>query len=259
MSVWGKIIGGAMGFMTGGPIGAVMGAAMGHAADQGALGGRGFGRPSPRQAAEIAAMLGSREQLFAISVVVLAAKLAKCDGAVKRAEVDAFKQLFRIPPENLREVGILFDQARDSGDDFKPFADRLGEAFADNRGMLEDVLAAFFHIARADGPLTKAEVAFLQGVQLGFGLDAAAWERARDGRTQGPPPQPSGPDPYAVLGVARDAGDEEIRAAWRKLMRENHPDSLASRGVPADFIRRATDKVAEINAAWDRVKRERKL
>jgi DnaJ like chaperone protein len=85
---------------------------MGHAADQGALGGRSFGRPSPGQAAEIAAMLGSREQLFAISVVVLAAKLAKCDGAVKRMEVDAFKELFRIPPENLREVGILFDQAR---------------------------------------------------------------------------------------------------------------------------------------------------
>ena len=259
MGVWGKIIGGAMGFVTGGPLGAVMGAAVGHAADQGGAGGRYFGRPSPRQAAEIAAMLGSREQLFAISVVVLSAKLAKCDGAVKREEVNAFKQLFRIPPENLREVGILFDQARDSADDYRPFADRLGDAFSDNTGMLEDVLAAFFHIARADGPLTKAEVNFLQGVQLGFRLDAAAWERARDGRTQGPPPQPTGPDPYAVLGVAPNASDEEIRAAWRKLMRENHPDSLASRGVPSEFVRRATEKVAEINAAWDRVKRERKL
>ena len=40
-------------------------------------------------------------------------------------------------------------------------------------------------------------------------------------------------------------------------MRENHPDSLAARGVPQEFVKRATDKVAEINAAWDRVKRER--
>ena len=52
---------------------------------------------------------------------------------------------------------------------------------------------------------------------------------------------------------------EAIRAAWKKLMRENHPDSLASRGVPAEFIARASDKVARINAAWDRVKRERGL
>ncbi len=40
-------------------------------------------------------------------------------------------------------------------------------------------------------------------------------------------------------------------------MRENHPDSLASRGVPAEFIERANEKVARINAAWDRIKRER--
>jgi DnaJ like chaperone protein len=258
LSFWGKVIGGAMGFMTGGPLGAVMGAAMGHAADQGELGGT-FCRPSQKQAADIAAMLGSREQLFAISVVVLGAKLAKCDGAVKRVEVDAFKRLFRIPPESLREVGLLFDQARNSSDDYRPFADRLGEAFADNKGMLEDVLAALFHIARADGPLTKAEVSFLQGVQLGFGLDATSWERARDGRTQGPPPQPTGPDPYSVLGVAPDASDEAIRAAWRQLMRDNHPDGLAARGVPAEFVKRATEKVADINAAWDRIKRERKL
>jgi DnaJ like chaperone protein len=62
-----------------------------------------------------------------------------------------------------------------------------------------------------------------------------------------------------VLGVARAASGDDIRAAWKKLMRENHPDSLASRGVPEEFIARATAKVARINAAWDRVKRERGL
>ncbi|MBK1661993.1 TerB family tellurite resistance protein [Paracraurococcus ruber] len=268
MGLWGKIIGGVVGFVSGGPLGALMGAAVGHAADQN--GGRMpagglFGRPSAKEAADLAAMLGSKEQLFAISVVVLTAKLAKCDGPVKREEIDAFKRMFRIPPESLREIGQLFDQARDSSDDYRLFAQRLGEAFADNKGMLEDVLAALFQIARADGPLTKSEVAFLQGVQLGFGLEAPSWERARDGRP-GAGPQPgaaaavqTGPDPYVILGVPRNATDEVVRAAWRKLMRENHPDSLAARGVPPDFIRRATDKVAEINAAWDRVKRERKL
>ena len=51
-----------------------------------------------------------------------------------------------------------------------------------------------------------------------------------------------------------------MRAAWKALVRANHPDSLASRGVPAkEFIASATDKVAGINAAWDRIKRERGL
>ena len=62
-----------------------------------------------------------------------------------------------------------------------------------------------------------------------------------------------------MLGVARSTTGDDLRAAWKKLMRENHPDSLASRGVPAEFIARANDKVAQINAAWDRIKRERGL
>jgi DnaJ like chaperone protein len=59
--------------------------------------------------------------------------------------------------------------------------------------------------------------------------------------------------------VKRTTSDEELHAAWRQLMRENHPDSLASRGVPPEFISRASDKVARINAAWDQIKRERGL
>ena len=62
-----------------------------------------------------------------------------------------------------------------------------------------------------------------------------------------------------MLGVARDAAPDELRASWKRLMREYHPDSLASRGVPEAFMRNASDKVARINAAWDRIKRERGL
>ena len=252
VSFWGKILGGAAGFAMGGPLGAMVGAALGHAADQGALPGG-----VPPQAADLAAMLGGKESLFAIGVVVLAAKLAKVDGPVKRAEIDAFKRVFHVPPENMNEVARLFDQARDSAEGWEPFASKLGEAFADNKAMLEDVLAALVFIARADGPIVTSEGVILRGVHKAFGLDSAAWERAKAGVAGHV--APSGPDPYAVFGLPRDASDEEVRAAWRKLMRENHPDALASRGVPQEFIKRATDKVADINAAWDRIKRERGL
>jgi DnaJ like chaperone protein len=256
MGVWGKILGGVSGFLTGGPLGAVVGAALGHAADQGAIPGRiGPG------AADLAAFLGNRETLFAISVIVLSAKLAKADGPVKREEIAAFKQMFRIPPENLREVGQMFDKAREDADGWEPFAERLGEAFADNRAMLEDVLAALFYIARADGPITVGELPVLQGIHLRFGLDALAWDRAKGGGQQGSrvAEQKQTDDAYAVLGLTANASDAEVREAWRRLMRENHPDALASRGVPADFVERATRKVAGINAAWDRIKRQRGL
>jgi DnaJ like chaperone protein len=257
LGVWGKILGGVGGFLTGGPLGAVVGAALGHAADSGATGRIGPG------AADLAALLGNKETLFAISVIVLSAKLAKADGAVKREEIDAFKRHFRIPPENLREVGQMFDKAREDADGWEPFAERLGAAFADNKAMLEDVLAALFQIARADGPITKGELPVLQGIHLRFGLDHAAWDRAKGGGAGGGQSrveqQKQTDDAYLVLGIAPSATDEEVRLAWRKLMRENHPDGLAARGVPPEFVERATRKVAEINAAWDRIKRQRGL
>jgi DnaJ like chaperone protein len=259
MGYWGKIIGGMAGFAMGGPFGAVVGAALGHAADNGTATNMrsGFGNFAFNPA-RLAALLGRRDQLFAIGVVVLSAKLAKCDGTVSRLEIDAFKRQFRIPPESVRDVGRLFDQARDSPEGFEGYAEQLGEAFADNRGVLEDVLAALFAIARADGSINARETEFLARTRRSFGLDQTAWDRARGSA----PPRsnvPNEPDAYGVLGVSRAATDEEIRAVWKRLMRENHPDSLASRGVPQEFVARASEKVARINAAWDRIKRERGL
>jgi DnaJ like chaperone protein len=216
-----------------------------------------FGSANPFGSARVAALLGRREQVFALSVVVLSAKLAKVDGPVNRMEIDAFRRYFRIPPGSLRDIGRLFDQARDSSEGFEGYADQLGVAFGETRGVLEDVLAALSAIARADGPINPQEQSFLRRVHMGFGLDRMAWDRASSGTPRGA--QSDEPDPYAVLGLLPSAGDDEIRQAWKRLMRENHPDSLASRGVPAEFIARATDKVARINAAWDRIKRERHL
>jgi DnaJ like chaperone protein len=256
MSYWGKIIGGVAGLAVAGPFGALVGAALGHAADAGALprGNFSFGSFNP---ARIAALFGRRDQMFALGVVVLSAKLAKCDGPVARAEIDAFKRHFRIPPESVRDIGRLFDHARESPQGFEMYADQLGDLFSDNRGMLEDVLAALFAIARADKPLNQRELAFLMRVHRGFGLDQRAWERVQGGTAR--QTQRDLPDPYAVLGVSAKASDEEVRLTWRRLMRENHPDSLAARGVPPEFIARANDKVAHVNAAWDRIKRERGL
>jgi len=260
---WGKIIGGMTGLAMGGPLGAVVGAAIGHAADVGMLGdfrrqmGGALGRnASAIGPARIAALFGRREEVFAIAVVVLAAKLAKCDGVVNRPEIEAFKRHFRIPPESVRQVGRLFDQARESASGFEAFADQLAETFADNRGTLEEVLAALFMIARADGPVNAREDAYLARVHRAFGLDRLAWDRARGAA---PAPSAEHGDPYAVLGLTAAATDLEVRTIWRKLMRENHPDSLAARGVPEAFIAKATEKVARINAAWDRIKRERGL
>lgn len=261
MGYWGKLIGGTAGFFVGGPVGAVVGAAMGHAADVGSA--QGFKLPFAGPDAtfnplRVAGMLGRKDEVFAIAVTVLAAKLSKADGPVKRSEIDAFKASFRIPPQSAQGIARIFDSARDTSETFEPYAVQLGETFSDNRGMLEEVLRALFVIARADGPLNGKEQAFLRTVHRRFALDEVAWDRAFGGQSRAPTGQPD-VDPYQELGISRSATGEELRAAWKKLMRENHPDSLVARGVPAEFIKKASDKVARINAAWDQIKRERRL
>ena len=256
MGYWGKIIGGVAGFAMGGPMGrwSARHSAMRRIAVRFPICARSSRRNWVGTQSRLAAMFNRRDQLFAICAVVLSAKLAKCDGQVKREEIDAFKRQFRIPPEAVRDIGRLFDQARDSSDGFEPYAVQLGEAFADNRGMLEDVLAALFVIARADGPVNGRELDFCRARIADFDLTrrrgTARAAPSRAGR------HPTNPTPIRYSG-SQSASDEEIHATWKGLMRENHPDSLAARGVPAEFIARANEKVARINAAWDRIKRER--
>jgi DnaJ like chaperone protein len=71
------------------------------------------------------------------------------------------------------------------------------------------------------------------------------------------PPQRTtrGPDPYAVLGISRDADERAIKRAYRKLISEHHPDRLGD--LPQDMRKRAEDRASEINAAYERIKAEK--
>ena len=196
MTYWGKIIGGVAGFAMGGPAGALFGAALGHAADEGVVSSIAA-RALPFEAVKMAALLGRRDQIFAVSVTVLAAKLAKCDGPVTRAEIDMFKRSFSIPDSSVAEIAKLFDRARESATGYEIYATQLGQAFADNRILLEQVLAGLYQIARADGPVNADEAEFLERVARRFRLDATSAGRAGRG---GAAPAQATDDVYAVLG-----------------------------------------------------------
>lgn len=260
MSYWGKFIGGVAGFAMGGPVGALFGAALGHAADEGKLqsftsGFAGFAsRALPFDPLRVASAVGGREQVFAVSITVLAAKLSKCDGPVNQVEIAAFKRSFDVPEQSMAEIGRLFNSAREQPEGFEPYALRLGQTFSGEKNILEQVLASLYKIAAADGPVNQAEAAFLTSVTRLFGLSETASRRAGRGM---PPPQAPSEDPYMILGVSPQAGADEIRARWKLLVRENHPDRVVARGASEMVVRQASDKVARINAAYDFLRRER--
>ena len=98
MSVWGKIIGGVGGLMIGGPIGALIGAVAGHAVDKVRS---NSGEPED----------ATKSVAFTIATIALGAKMAKADGVVTRDEVDAFKGVFRVPPEDVKDVSRVRSSA----------------------------------------------------------------------------------------------------------------------------------------------------
>lgn len=262
MNYLGKIIGGMAGFAMGGPFGALFGAALGHAADEGKLHSfankftsfAGFGMPF--EPLQVGSMHGQREQVFAVGVTVLAAKLCKSDGPVSREEISAFKRSFAIPENSMKEVARLFDSARAQAEGFEPYAAQLGQAFSDEKNILEQVLAGLYQIARADGPINAAEAAFLSRVAQLFKVSESASRRAGRGASA---PQVPSEDPYLVLGLTPRAEVDEIRIRWKQLVRENHPDRMVAQGASEAVVKRASEKVARINAAYDYIRRERGL
>lgn len=232
---YGLIGGAGVGFVLGGPLGALLGALAGHALDRLLL------APAPKPAA------------FSVALIALSAKMAKADGVVVPAEVEAFREVFDIPPEDIDAVARLYNLAKQDTAGFESYARQVAELFADDEDTREDLLDALFHVAKADHALHEKELAFLAEVARILGFSGAAYARIEARHVRRPD------DPYAVLDLDPDATDAEVKARWRALVASHHPDRIAARGLPPAALRLATDRVAALNAAYDRIAKERAL
>jgi DnaJ like chaperone protein len=239
MSILGKLGGAAAGFILGGgPVGALIGALAGHF-----LIDREMPALEPGEAPGV---------VFTIAMIALAAKMAKADGVVTEDELATFQRLFRVSPQEQSSVDRIFRLAQQDTAGYEAYAGQIAKMLAGNPALLEDILDGLFEIAKSDGVFHPGESAFLERVADIFGFSPNEYRRIRAVHLG-----PDKGDPYVVLGVAYDASDDEVKATYRLLVRENHPDKLIARGVPEEFIRLATDKLAAINEAYDKIERER--
>ena len=251
MSIWGKISGAAAGFaLGGGPIGALLGGLAGHLLLD--RDGRRRRELDTRDERGDRRFPDRDEIAFTIGVIALAAKLAKADGTVTHDEVEVFKRVFPVPREEEANVGHLFNLAKQDVAGFDSYAKQLVGLFRNRPGVLEDLLDSLFLIASADNRLHPGELEYLKQVAKIFEFSDVQFERIRASHFG-----PDKEDPYVILGVDRSVSSDDLKRAYHKLVKENHPDSLIARGVPAEFVRLATDKLASINGAYERIQRER--
>ena len=233
MSIWGKL--GAAELLVAGPIGALLG----HRA----------AIDTPGEEAEHPA---ENDVAFTVGVIALAAKMAKADGVVTKDEVKAFKTAFKVSDAEMKQGARVFNLAKQNVAGYEDCAEQLVIVFKGNRKMLEDVLEGLFHIAKADAALHPREEEFLGQVAKRFGLADSEFDTIKARHVVA-----AKRDPYGVLGLKPSVSDAELESRYRALLAEKRPDELIARGVPAEFIAIAIEKVAAFTEAYKAIAKQR--
>ena len=263
MSWWGKLVGGAFGFMMGGPLGAVLGAALGHTFDKGLSSLPDGIAPGQQERVQTA--------FFTATFSVMGA-VAKADGRVSKHEIRLAETLMSqmgLHGEMRRTAIRLFSEGK--APDF-PLDDVLQQFRAECRGR-RTLIRMFVEIqlqaAYADGRLHNTEEQLLLHIcnQLGFStaefraleqMLRAQQHYAGAGAGAAQAARPTLDDAYAVLGVDPGDTDAQVKKAYRRLISQHHPDKLVSKGLPEEMMKVASRKTHEIKQAYEQIMEARR-
>ena len=237
MSIWGSLIGGMIGLSLGGPFGMLLGSLLGGKISRARSGARmgSFAQP---------------QQVFALSLIVLSAKLSKADGQVSREELIAVKDKLKIPENELDQVGKIFNKAKEESQGYEPYAQQIAQIYRGNLNVLEEVINMLFYIAEADGNVSTSELEMIASISGIFGLSNVQFESIKESRKLS-----EKSNPYIILESNPNDNIQSIRKKYIKLSKEHHPDLLMSKGVPKEVIEESKRKMRAINSAWDQIQK----
>ena len=237
MSIWGSLLGGVIGFSLGGPFGALLGSFLG-------------GKISNISSSNTFGSQQNAQQIFALSLIILSAKLSKADGRVSKEELIAVKEKLQIPDSEIDQVAKIFNKAKDESTGYEPYAKQISEIFKGNQNVLEEVINILFYIAEADGHVSNEEESMIANIAFIFDLSQNQYESIKETRKSS-----DKLNPYIVLESQPTDDLKSIRKKYIKLSKEHHPDLLISKGVPIEVINESKNKMRAINAAWDQIQK----
>ena len=238
MSIWGSLIGGMVGLSLGGPFGMLLGSIIGGKISRARSGAKSFGA------------FAQPQQVFALSLIVLSAKLSKADGQVSKEELIAVRDKLKIPENEIEQVGKIFNKAKKESAGYEPYAQQIAQIYKNNLNVLEEVINILFYIAEADGNVSQSELDMMQNIARIFGLNQAQFNSIKESRKSS-----DKLNPYVVLESNPEEDLQSIRKKYLKLSKEHHPDLLVSKGVPPEVIEESKKKMRTINSAWDQIQK----
>ena len=199
--------------------------------------------------------------------VALVAKVAKADGRVDALEAQLVGMMFddisSVFPEPAKTKDILkqiFNEEKNNPANTQQIATQLGEALKRNPAQQEQFMGFLIQLAFADGEVTQSEEDILATIAEALAFDPKKYHALFDRfeqMMQNAAPKATLDDAYKILGVSKDADMNTIKKAYRKLVRQYHPDIIKSQGKGEEYLKEATQKTQEINAAYEMIKKSR--
>ena len=249
MGLIGKIIGGTLGFALGGPLGGVLGAGFGHAYDS----SKKYDNKSNRRVP-----ISSNEEVqitFFVAAFSMLAKLVKADGQVSEAELNSIDQFIirdlNLDPESRNFAMTIFKTALDSNQSFNNFAAQFYNTFQAQPQLLELMIDILLRVSVADGNLSKSEEELILSAVRIFMFSNDRYLTIKSKYVNIVEKH------YATLGCNSSDSYDLIKSKYRNLVSEYHPDKIASKGLPEEFIKFANDKFRQIHEAYNAIKNER--
>ena len=200
--------------------------------------------------------------------VALAAKVAKADGKIDKLEAQLVGLLFddisAVFPEPEKTKDILkqiFSEEKDRLDDVQEIASALGQAIKRDQAKQVQFMGFLIQLAFIDGSVSESEDELLQTIAEAFQFNPDTYHAIFEKFEQmmnNIKPQTNIDDAYKLLGVNKDDDMGVIKKAYRKLIREYHPDIIKSQGKSDEYMQEATAKTQEINQAYEMIKEFKK-
>ena len=263
---FGKVIGGAIGFFSGGDslVGLALGVLIGHALDS------GLRRSSREGSVNIVGLDGDQavQYHFFRATYLVMGKLAKSDGAVSEAEIEMAEAVIKkmgLTGRQRREAIRLFTQGKENQFNILEPLSRLRKAMGHHYRIGVLFVEIQLRAAYADGDLNSDEKGILARVCQQLKVSTAEFEDLRQkvldelsGISRSAAETAGLTQAYHLLGVTVDDTDMVVKKAYRKLISRHHPDKLMASGKPEHQVAQAIARAQEIQAAYDLVRNTRK-
>ncbi len=258
MGWFGKMIGGSLGMMIFGPLGAILGAAIGHQFDEKenkeeTYGKTNFFKSNFNQEEKA-------QMLFFVTTFTILGKIVHADGKVSSHEISSFNKIidetFKMSPKQADLAYKIFIEAQSDQYIYEEILDQFNRLFYNDEEMRLLIIELMVKLAFSDGHFHKLEEDLLKKAKTVFRISDADYQSILDNYSVSGSREEKH---YVILGCKKTDTIDTIKARYRKLVLEYHPDKVMAKGMPEEFIKFAQDKFREIQEAYEIIKKERNI